>query len=78
MEGKTQMQSFALSMTTLGRVSVPDDVSNAVSFLSGSDSDWVTGQVGRPLIDPDWHIGAISTDKVLLKSLVVDGGIAFN
>ncbi|KIY03901.1 uncharacterized protein Z520_00593 [Fonsecaea multimorphosa CBS 102226] len=43
-EGKTYIEEFALNLTTLGRVSVPDDVANAVSFLAGPDSDWVTGQ----------------------------------
>jgi meso-butanediol dehydrogenase / (S,S)-butanediol dehydrogenase / diacetyl reductase len=47
MEGKSQMESFALANTTLGRLSVPDDVAKAVSFLAGPDSDWVTGQVWR-------------------------------
>ena len=45
LENKTQIESLAHSVTTLGRVSVPEDVANAVSFLAGSDSDWVTGQV---------------------------------
>lgn len=44
-EGQSQMESVALSMTTLGRVSIPEDVANAVAFLAGPDSDWVTGQV---------------------------------
>jgi hypothetical protein len=44
-EHQSQIEAFAASMTTLGRVSVPEDVANAVSFLSGPDSDWVTGQV---------------------------------
>ncbi|KAJ9606375.1 hypothetical protein H2200_009336 [Cladophialophora chaetospira] len=43
-EGQSQMEAFALSLTTLGRVSVPEDVASVVSFLAGSDSDWVTGQ----------------------------------
>lgn len=34
---------------TLGRASVPEDVANFVSFLSGPDSDYMTGQT--PLID---------------------------
>lgn len=41
----SQIEATAASLTTLGRVSVPEDVANAVSFLSGPDSDWVTGQV---------------------------------
>ena len=45
------MKSFAESMTTLKRVSVPEDVSNVVSFLSGPDSDWMTGQVGHAATD---------------------------
>ncbi|KAK6380304.1 hypothetical protein LTS17_005493 [Exophiala oligosperma] len=43
-ENQSHMEATALSMTTLGRVSVPEDVANVVSFLSGPDSDWVTGQ----------------------------------
>ncbi|KAK5052720.1 hypothetical protein LTR84_002586 [Exophiala bonariae] len=43
-EDQSQMEAFALSITTLGRVSVPEDIANAVSFLAGTDSDWVTGQ----------------------------------
>jgi NAD(P)-dependent dehydrogenase (short-subunit alcohol dehydrogenase family) len=46
-EGQSQIEAFAHAITTLGRVSVPDDVANGVSFLAGSDSDWVTGQVGH-------------------------------
>jgi NAD(P)-dependent dehydrogenase (short-subunit alcohol dehydrogenase family) len=41
----SHIETVADSMTTLGRVSVPEDVANAVSFLAGTDSDWVTGQV---------------------------------
>ncbi|THU86547.1 NAD(P)-binding protein [Dendrothele bispora CBS 962.96] len=32
------------SLITLGRTSVPEDVSKAVSFLAGPDSDYMTGQ----------------------------------
>jgi NAD(P)-dependent dehydrogenase (short-subunit alcohol dehydrogenase family) len=32
------------SMITLGRTSVPEDVSKTVSFLAGPDSDYMTGQ----------------------------------
>lgn len=39
------IKTVAESATTLRRVSVPEDVANVVSFLSGSDSDFVTGQV---------------------------------
>lgn len=46
-EGESQMETFAHSITTLGRVSVPEDVANGVSFLAGSDSDWVTGQASH-------------------------------
>lgn len=30
---------------SMGRVSVPEDVAGAVSFLAGRDSDYVTGQM---------------------------------
>lgn len=37
------MQTFAKDIT-LKRLSEPEDVANAVAFLAGSDSDYVTGQ----------------------------------
>ncbi|ORY57505.1 uncharacterized protein BCR38DRAFT_354308 [Pseudomassariella vexata] len=38
------MRKLAHERTTLGRVSVAEDVSNLVSFLASRDSDFVTGQ----------------------------------
>ncbi|CAF1561523.1 unnamed protein product, partial [Rotaria sordida] len=33
-----------LNMITLGRISVPEDVANFVSYLASKDSDYMTGQ----------------------------------
>lgn len=38
------MKKYSSELTALGRVSVPEDVSKVVSFLSGPDSDFMTGQ----------------------------------
>jgi NAD(P)-dependent dehydrogenase (short-subunit alcohol dehydrogenase family) len=38
------MNKFVKDLTALGRVSVPEDVAKAVSFLCSSDSDFITGQ----------------------------------
>ncbi|KAI1268115.1 hypothetical protein F5Y18DRAFT_377467 [Xylariaceae sp. FL1019] len=38
------MEKMVHELTALGRVSVPEDVAKLVSFLAGSDSDFVTGQ----------------------------------
>lgn len=35
---------YVTELTALGRTSVPEDVSKVVSFLSGADSDFMTGQ----------------------------------
>ena len=37
------MQTFAKGIA-LGRLSEPEDVAAAVSFLAGPDSDYITGQ----------------------------------
>ena len=37
------MQTFAKDIA-LKRLSEPEDVANAVAFLAGSDSDYITGQ----------------------------------
>lgn len=38
------MNRYVKELTALGRCSVPDDVAKLVSFLSGPDSDFITGQ----------------------------------
>lgn len=38
------MRKFVTERTLLQRVSVPEDVAKLVSYLAGSDSDFVTGQ----------------------------------
>ncbi|QDS70834.1 hypothetical protein FKW77_005078 [Venturia effusa] len=38
------IKKYVNDLTALGRVSVPEDVSKVVSFLSGPDSDFMTGQ----------------------------------
>lgn len=38
------IKKYVQELTALGRVSVPEDVAKLVSFLAGSDSDFVTGQ----------------------------------
>lgn len=67
-QDQSNMEALALSVTTLGRVSVPDDVANAVSFLAGSDSDWITGQVRHDfsfsLLDPDRDPANLKTPRI--------------
>jgi NAD(P)-dependent dehydrogenase (short-subunit alcohol dehydrogenase family) len=38
------IKKYVNELTALGRVSVPEDVSNLVSFLASSDSNFITGQ----------------------------------
>lgn len=38
------IKKYSGELIALGRTSVPEDVSNVVSFLAGPDSDYVTGQ----------------------------------
>jgi hypothetical protein len=38
------IKKYTEDLTALGRTSVPEDVSKVVSFLSGPDSDFMTGQ----------------------------------
>ena len=38
------LAKYSGELTALGRTSVPEDVANAVSFLAGPDSNFVTGQ----------------------------------
>lgn len=38
------LKKYSEEMIALGRTSVPEDVSSAVSFLAGPDSDYMTGQ----------------------------------
>ncbi|TID26694.1 acetoin dehydrogenase-like protein [Venturia nashicola] len=38
------IKKYVTELTALGRTSVPEDVSKVVSFLSGPDSDFMTGQ----------------------------------
>ena len=38
------MEYYVKQLTTLGRTSTPEDVAKLVSFLGGSDSNFVTGQ----------------------------------
>lgn len=40
-----QQKQATVSRIPLGRMGSPDDIANAVLFLSGSDSDYITGQV---------------------------------
>lgn len=40
----SMIKKYVHEQTALGRVSVEDDVSNLVSFLASTDSDFVTGQ----------------------------------
>lgn len=42
-KGET-IKKYADELIALGRVSVPEDVAKLVSFLSGKDSDYITGQ----------------------------------
>lgn len=41
------METHAEAISILGRVGVPNDVANAVGFLAGPDSDFITGQVSE-------------------------------
>lgn len=38
------MKKYVTELTALGRTSVPEDVSNTVSYLASKDSDFMTGQ----------------------------------
>ncbi|KAE9984948.1 hypothetical protein BLS_000527 [Venturia inaequalis] len=38
------IKKYVTELTAMGRTSVPEDVSKVVSFLSGPDSDFMTGQ----------------------------------
>ncbi|KAK6062872.1 acetoin reductase [Seiridium cupressi] len=40
----SMIEKYVTELTALGRVSVPENVANHVSFLASSDSDFVTGQ----------------------------------
>ena len=42
-KGET-FKKYTEELTALGRPSVPEDVSDAVSFLAGKDSHFITGQ----------------------------------
>jgi NAD(P)-dependent dehydrogenase (short-subunit alcohol dehydrogenase family) len=42
-KGET-IQKYTDDLILLGRTSVPNDVASLVSFLSGKDSDYMTGQ----------------------------------
>lgn len=42
-KGET-IKKYVDELIALGRVSVPEDVAKLVSFLSGKDSDYITGQ----------------------------------
>lgn len=41
----TEGKAYALSMTALKRIGRPNDVADAVSFLSSDKSGWITGQM---------------------------------
>jgi NAD(P)-dependent dehydrogenase (short-subunit alcohol dehydrogenase family) len=38
------IKKYVTELTALGRTSVPEDVSNTVSYLASKDSDFMTGQ----------------------------------
>jgi NAD(P)-dependent dehydrogenase (short-subunit alcohol dehydrogenase family) len=38
------IKKYVTELTALGRTSVPEDLAGLVSFLSGKDSDFMTGQ----------------------------------
>ena len=39
-----ELRDYTASLVPLGRIEVPEDVANLVSFLASSDSDYMTGQ----------------------------------
>ena len=39
-----ELKALTASRIPLGRIEVPEDVANLVSFLASSDSDYMTGQ----------------------------------
>jgi len=48
MKGKSEeMIAPIVARTPLGRLGEVDDIANAVSFLCGKDSEWITGQILR-------------------------------
>lgn len=64
------IKKYVNDLTALGRTSVPEDVSKVVSFLSGPDSDFMTGQtvvVSNDCCYPPY----------LANYVQVDGGIIY-
>ncbi|KAL4957578.1 hypothetical protein BDW69DRAFT_200640 [Aspergillus filifer] len=48
LEGKSdQMLKMVAGFSPFGRIGEPEEIANAVSFLCGKDSSWVSGQVLR-------------------------------
>lgn len=53
------IKKYTEDLTALGRTSVPEDVAKVVGFLSGPDSDFMTGQtvvVSTCLVLNKWSI----------------------
>ncbi|KAL4933193.1 putative oxidoreductase, short-chain dehydrogenase/reductase family [Aspergillus undulatus] len=48
LEGKSdQMLNMIAGLSPFGRIGEPEEIANAVSFLCGKDSSWVSGQILR-------------------------------
>lgn len=70
---------YVKQLTTLGRVSEPEDVAKLASFLAGSDSDFVTGKnlLGRSLLVSETLADRCAC-RHLGQNMLVDGGICFS
>lgn len=45
LRGNVEAQAYAESLSALGRIGKPEDISGVVSFLPSDDAGWVTGRV---------------------------------
>jgi NAD(P)-dependent dehydrogenase (short-subunit alcohol dehydrogenase family) len=45
LRGNPEAQAYAASLSALGRVGQPEDISGVVAFLASDDARWVTGRV---------------------------------
>lgn len=64
------IKKYVTELTAMGRTSVPEDVSKVVSFLSGPDSDFMTGQTVVVSI-------TVAISGIFANRVQVDGGIVY-
>lgn len=58
--------------TLMGRVSVPEDVAETASYLSGKGSDYMTGQTCTLTLNSSVVCSAY------LRPVIIDGGLQFS